>query len=210
MASAPPEFIYFDMGNVLIYFSHEKMAQQMAQVVGIERERAWNILFADRTGLQWAYERGELTRERFYARFCEAAGETADSQTLDVAGSDIFEPHAPMCGLASQLAAAGYRLGVCSNTTLSHWAHCTSHYRVLSTAFGHYALSFEIGEMKPDPAFYRRAASLAGASPSRIFFADDRPENVTAAQKEGWDAILYESASQVAEALRLRGMISNY
>jgi len=186
------------------------MARQMAQVVGIEPKRAWDILFADKTGLEWAYERGELTREQFYACFCEAAGAKADIETLDIVGSDIFEINAPACGLASQLAAAGYRLGVCSNTTLSHWSHCTSHYRVLSTAFNVYALSFEIGAMKPDPAFYQGAARLTGVTPDRIFFADDRPENVTAAQKAGWDAILYESASQIADLLRFRGVTSNY
>ncbi|HEY2412139.1 MAG TPA: HAD family phosphatase [Pirellulaceae bacterium] len=204
-----PEFIYFDMGNVLIHFSHEKMAEQMAQVVGIEPQLAWRILFEDKRGLEWAYERGELQREQFYARFCEAAGASADSDVLDTAGSDIFAINAPTCGLASQLASAGYRLGICSNTTLSHWGHCVSHYRVLATAFTVYALSFELGAIKPDPVFYRAAAKLTGASPDRIFFADDRPENVAAAKSAGWDAVVYESAAQINEALRVRGVISN-
>jgi FMN phosphatase YigB (HAD superfamily) len=205
-----PEFIFFDMGNVLIYFSHEKMAEQMAQVVGIEPQLAWGILFEDKRGLEWAYERGELKREQFYARFCETAGASTDIETLDKAGSDIFAINAPMCGLASQLAAAGYSLGVCSNTTLSHWGHCLSHYRVLSTGFAVFALSFELGAIKPDPAFYRAATKLTGASPNRIFFADDRAENVAAAKIAGWDAVVYESASQINEALRVRGVISNY
>jgi FMN phosphatase YigB (HAD superfamily) len=210
MTNVALEFIYFDMGNVLLYFSHEKMAEQMAQVVGIETRVAWRILFADKSGLEWNYERGELTREQFYARFCEAAGASADTETLDAVGSDIFSVNAPMCGLASQLAAAGYRLGVCSNTTLSHWSHCLSHYRVLSTAFVVYALSFQLGAMKPDPAFYHAAAKLPGVAPDRIFFADDRPENIAAAQDAGWDAVLYESASQINEALRDRGVVGNY
>lgn len=210
-----PEFIYFDMGNVLIDFSHEKMAEQMAQVVGIEPQLAWRILFEDKRGLEWAYERGELKREQFYARFCEAAGASADTatldrDTLDTAGSDIFAINAPMCGLASQLAAAGYSLGVCSNTTLSHWGHCVSHYRVLSTAFAVHALSFQVGAIKPDPAFYQAATKLTGASPNRIFFADDRPENLAAAKNAGWDAVLYESASQINQALRERGVKFNY
>lgn len=204
-----PEFIYFDMGNVLLYFSHEKMAEQMAQVVGIPPPRAWQILFEAESGLEWSYERGELSREQFYNRFCEVAGVRADIDVLDVAGSDIFEPHAPMCGLASQLASAGYRLGVCSNTTLSHWNHCVSRFGVLSTAFAIYSLSFQLGAMKPSPAFYLAAAKLAGVSPSGIFFIDDRAENVAAAKAVGWDAVLYESASQVKEELCRRGLVIN-
>jgi FMN phosphatase YigB (HAD superfamily) len=205
-----PDFLYFDMGNVLIYFSHEKMAQQMAQALGVESRLAWQILFSDKCGLQWAYERGELSREQFYARFCEAAAGNADIDSLDIAGSDIFAINSPMCGLASQLAAAGYALGVCSNTTLSHWNHCAGNYRVLSTAFAVHALSFRLKAMKPDPAFYHAAAKLTGAAPHRIFFADDRPENVTAAKSAGWDAVLYESASQISETLRQRGISTNF
>jgi putative hydrolase of the HAD superfamily len=205
-----PEFIYFDMGNVLIYFSHQKMAEQMAQAGDIPPQLAWQILFDGKNALQWAYERGELNRELFYQRFCEAVRTTADIDALDMAGSDIFAINAPMCGLASQLAAAGYRLAVCSNTTPSHWRHCVDRYHVLSTAFVAHALSFQIGAMKPDPAFYLAATKLAAASPSRIFFVDDRPDNVAAAKTAGWDAVLYESASQTNQALRERGVVTNY
>lgn len=205
-----PEFIYFDMGNVLIYFSHEKMAQQISQVVGIPQRLTWQILFDDKNGLQWAYERGGLTRQQFYSRFCEAAGRGTDIEVLDVAGSDIFEINAPMCGLASQLARSGYQLAIGSNTTPSHWQHCINHFPVLSTAFATQALSFEIGSMKPDLAFYRAATKLVAANASRIFFADDRPENVAAAKTVGWDAVLYESASQINQALRERGVITSY
>lgn len=205
-----PEFIYFDMGNVLLYFSHEKMAEQMAQVVGIPSKRAWKILFDESNGLEWAYERGELTREQFYSRFCEVADTRADINVFDVAGSDIFEINAPMCGLASQLASAGYRLGVCSNTSPSHWGHCVSRYRVLSTAFAVHALSFHIGAIKPDQAFFAAAAQLTGVSPNAIFFLDDRPDNVAAAKAASWDAVLYTSASQVNEELCRRGFVTNY
>ena len=76
----PPQFIYFDMGNVLLYFSHERMAEQMARVAGVEPALARGILFED--GLEWAYERGELSRDRFYARFCELAATQADIDQL--------------------------------------------------------------------------------------------------------------------------------
>ena len=52
----PPQFFYFDMGNVLLGFSHERMAEQMARVAKIDARRDWTILFED--GLHWAYERG--------------------------------------------------------------------------------------------------------------------------------------------------------
>ena len=38
-------FIYFDMGNVLLTFSHELAAKQTAELCGIPEKLAWQILF---------------------------------------------------------------------------------------------------------------------------------------------------------------------
>src|SRR6267154_2662607 len=103
-----PEFIYFDMGNVLLPFSHERMAEQMARVAGIAAQRAWRILFED--GLEWAFDRGGLTREQSYGRFCEAAGSWHEMSSREEAGNDIFELNAPIVGLVGRLVAAGYSL----------------------------------------------------------------------------------------------------
>ena len=203
-----PQFFYFDMGNVLLHFSHERMAEQMARVAGIEPPVAWRILFED--GLEWAYERGELTREQFYGRFCESAGARADIDALDAAGNDIFELNAPIIGPVGRLAAAGFRLGICSNTTASHWAYCTSRFKALNVAFPVQALSFRLKAMKPEAPFYAAAAKLTGVAPGRIFFTDDRPDNVAAAIGAGWDAVLFESVSQLNAALRDRGVVINY
>jgi glucose-1-phosphatase len=204
-----PKFFYFDMGNVLLTFSHERMAQQMARVAGIDPKLAWRILFED--GLEWAYEQGELTREQFYGRFCEAAGvPLADIDALDAAGNDIFELNAPMIGLAGRVGGAWHRLGVCSNTTASHWTYCVGRFAALTSLFSVHALSFRLGAMKPDPRFYKAAAELTGVTPQEIFFTDDRPDNVAAAKASGWDAVLFESVSQLNDELRTRGVVMNY
>jgi putative hydrolase of the HAD superfamily len=204
-----PQFLYFDMGNVLLWFSHERMAEQMAAVSGTTAPTAWKILFED--GLHWAYERGEFARQEFYERFCRAAGvKLVDIDRLDAAGSDIFEVNALLVGLAGRLAGAGYRLGILSNTTESHWGHCKRRFGSLETVFSVYALSYRLGAMKPSPAIYEVAAKLAGAPTSRIFFTDDRMDNVEAALSAGMDAVLYESVSQLNEALRQRGVKTNF
>jgi glucose-1-phosphatase len=205
-----PQFIYFDMGNVVLNFSHERMAQQMARVAGIEPAAAAHILFTDKVGLEWVYERGELTRDQFYARFCQAAGSRPNIDELDAAANDIFEIKVPTLGPIGRLAAAGYRLGIASNTTYSHWTYCLGRFRALRKAFSVYAMSYELEAMKPDIAFYQGAARLAQTPPEGIFFVDDRPENVAGAQAAGWDAVVYESASQLSEELRKRGVLINY
>lgn len=205
----PPRFFYFDMGNVLLRFSHERMAEQLAAASGTTAPTAWKILFED--GLHWEYERGELSRQQFYARFCQAADVAlTDIERLDAAGNDIFEVNALMVGLVGRLAGAGYRLGILSNTTKSHWQHCLRRYGSLRSVFGVYALSYELKAMKPAPGVYEAAAKLAGVPASQVFFTDDRPENVAAALAAGFDAVRYESVSQVNEELRQRGVRTNF
>jgi FMN phosphatase YigB (HAD superfamily) len=207
-----PQFLYFDLGNVLLPFSHQRMAEQMGRVAGVPAQRAWQILFDD--GLHWDYERGELTEDQFYTRFCELCGTSTDRTALDwaaldQAANDIFEVNISLIALIGHLAATGCPLGILSNTTSSHWRYCTSRYGVLGL-FRVHALSFRLRAMKPDSQIYRAAAKLANTPPDRIFFTDDRPEHVAAARAAGWDAIAYESVSQVNEHLRGRGVVINY
>src|SRR6476646_4114063 len=103
----PPQFLYFDMGNVLLRFSHERQAEQMARVCGVSADRVWQILYAEKTGLHWAYERGDFSREQFYARFCNLVECRADIDALHAASNDIFELHVPIVGLVCSLARAG-------------------------------------------------------------------------------------------------------
>src|SRR5262245_19014932 len=197
------------MGNVLLRFSHERMAEQMARVSGIDSKLAWKILFDD--GLEWAYERGELTREQFYGRFCEAAHvRLNDIDALDAAGNDIFELNPPMIGLAGRIAGAGNRVGVWSTTTAAHWTYCTGRFAALKSLFTVHALSYHLRAMKPDPSFYKAATALAGVAPQHIFFTDDRPDNVAAGTAAGWDAVLFESVSQVNDEVRKRGVVINF
>jgi len=204
----PPQFLYFDMGNVLLRFSHEREAEQMAAVTGVPMKLVWKVLFED--GLHWDFERGDMTGEQFYTRFCERVGAAADLEALDRAANDIFELHVPIVALLGQLAHAGCRLGILSNTSATHWKHCTRRFAMLNWLFPVHALSFELRAIKPQPEVFVQAARLAGVPPAGIFFTDDRPEHVAAARAAGWDAVVFESVTQVNEALRQRGVVSNY
>lgn len=200
-----PEFIYFDMGNVLLHFSHEREAEQIARVAGLKPAAVWKLLFED--GLHWQAERGELRPQAFYDRFCELTGTRPDYRAFLDAGNDIFSLNAAIVTVVESLRAAGARLGVLSNTSEAHWEHCTRRFPIMTACFPVHALSFRIGVMKPDPRVYSAAAELAGAACEKILFIDDRPDNVLAARAAGWQAVVFESAGQLAEELARRDLI---
>lgn len=203
-----PQFLYFDLGNVVLYFSHQRQAEQVARVAGIDAGSAWKLLYED--GLHWDCERGGLSENQYYGQFCERTGSRPTRNAFDEASNDIFELNVPLVGLLGRLVSAGYPLGILSNTTAGHWRYCTQRYAVLNAIFPVTALSFELGAMKPEAEIYAAAAALAKAPPERIFFTDDRPEHVAGARAAGWDAVPYESVSQINQELRRRGVVTNY
>jgi HAD superfamily hydrolase (TIGR01509 family) len=61
--------------------------------------------------------------------------------------------------------------------------------------------------MKPDPALYRVVESAAGVPPARILFIDDRPENVEAARKLGWQAFVHQDPHATRRTFAKLGLI---
>lgn len=201
-----PLFFYFDLGNVLLLFDHAIACRQMAAVAGVTAERVREVVFD--SDLEWRYERGDVTSREFYDIFCDATGTRPDYAALQYAGSAIFELNHEIVPIVSGLKAARARLGILSNTCESHWQYATDgRYELFNSMFDLFALSFEIGAMKPEPAIYAAAAELAGVPPHAIFFVDDRPENVAGAREAGFDAVLYTSVSGLADELRKRQIL---
>jgi len=204
-----PAFFYFDLGNVLLNFDHHRAARQMAEVAGVDAGDIWRIVFE--SDLETRFETGVISASDFYKEFCRATNTEPDYQSLLTAASAIFEVNASIVPVVGYLCAAGYRMGVLSNTNEAHWEYVfDGRYPFLRLYFQVFALSYQLGAMKPDAHIYTAAAELAGVEPPEIFFVDDRPDNVTAACRAGYDAILFETASQTARELRRRGVRTNY
>ena len=203
------KFFYFDMGNVLLTFSHRLAARQIADLCQISPQQAWDAVFDGE--LQLRYEAGQISTDEFYQAFCQRTDTKPELAALLYAASAMFEVNATMLSVVAMLQAAGHRTGVLSNTCTAHWDYVRDgRYTMLPGQFEVFALSFEIGVNKPDEKIYHASADLANVSPSEILFVDDRLENVEAAQAAGFDAVLYTSTEQYVRDLVHRGVRMNY
>ncbi len=107
-------FLYFDLGNVLLNFSHQRASEQMGAVCGIPPSRVREVVFD--TDLERRFESGAVDDRQFYDEFCRATGTQPDYDALLHAGSEIFELNTPIVPVIAQLKAVGYRMGILSNT----------------------------------------------------------------------------------------------
>lgn len=180
-----PEFIYFDLGNVLVFFDHEIACRQLAELAQMPVDVMRREVF--QSTLQSDYERGLLSSEDFVEKLSQRIGRALPVEATLEAASAIFHPHTEILKSIHQLRNAGFRLGILSNTCDAHWTWLQRQsYEVLGPWFDVVALSYEMQCAKPDREIYDRAAGLAGVSGESIFFTDDRLDNIDGAKQAGW------------------------
>ena len=200
-----PEYIFLDLGNVIVHFDHKKAVDQISSLSGIPAETVCSTLWS--TDLQTQLERGTTDWPTACNLFREATGATSDNDQLARAASTIFEINHSMIPVIAGLQRSGCRLGILSNTCAPHWDFLlSSNYAVMPGRFDLIVCSHLVNLAKPDPAIFERAQQLAGVSADKIFFTDDIVTNVLAAQQAGWDAVPFTSAAALISALWHRGV----
>lgn len=209
--TTPPDFLYFDLGNVLLKFDHARMLRQMADAAGVTVEAIRIALMPSgdpaQGDPQWDLEAGRLGVSDYYEQLCEKIRCRPPRDKLWEAASDIFAPIEPSMRLLERLHGGGHRLGLLSNTNAVHWDwFFGGRYPTLDEVFEVRLGSFQVRAMKPDPQIYWTAIERAGVAAERVFFTDDRQENVDGAAACGIDAVLFTGTEQLENDLRDRGI----
>jgi HAD superfamily hydrolase (TIGR01549 family) len=195
--------ILFDLGNVLIHSSHERMYRQMAEVCRCEPELILEVLSP--LGLQAEFETGRLTEEEFHQRIERHFNREIPFESLRRAGSDIFWPNTDIVPLVARLKQDGYRLVVLSNTCVSHINFVRDRFEVLDH-IDDFVLSHEVGAVKPNPAIFAAALQAAGCQPHECFFTDDLEPNVEAGSQFGFVSHVYTDVPTLVQTLKRHGV----
>jgi FMN phosphatase YigB (HAD superfamily) len=200
-----PEFVFLDMGNVIVSFDRDRAFRQMAEVSGGDPATIRDVIMNG--WLHDRIERGEIGWSEFHGEFSRRTGTTSNPEALAHAASDMFALKIDMLPVIAGLERTGCGLGILSNTCGPHWEHLLSRrYSVLPGNFQQIILSHEVRATKPGPDIYRLAAERVGVPPDRIFFCDDIPAHVEAARAAGWQAEVFTSAAGLIDALDRRGL----
>ena len=201
------EFMYFDLGNVILPFDHDLMCRQVAAVADIEPGLVRALLLEGE--IQANYESGAITSQQFFECFCELTNSTPDQDALMVALSDIFELNAHIIPILTQLNAVNFPIGLLSNTCEAHWNFILDRFQIVPRFFETKILSYQVKCLKPNAQIYELAAEAAGFPAEKIFFVDDKPENVEGAKNSGFVAVQFENPPCLTRALQSHGLRIN-
>ena len=189
---------FFDMGNVLVHFSHEKMCRNIARLCDWNDADAKKFLFDE--GREWQMERGGMTEEQFHEDVCRAIGRSIDINELRHAAADIFWLNESIVPVLFRLKTAGKRLVLLSNTSVTHLQFIERNFNVLELMDDR-VTSFEAGALKPEPQIYELALSKAQCEPGECFYTDDIEAYVRQGETFGIHSRVYSTTDRLLAAL---------
>lgn len=194
--------IFFDIGNVLIFFDHGKMCQQISKLGGIDNDLIAGMMqqYGD------LYERGAVTSETLHKEVEKTASLPLPFQKFLHAMSDIFQPNQPTIDIALELKKKGHPVFVLSNTCEAHFRYLYSHFDFFKL-FDGYVLSYEVQARKPEEKIFQRALEIASCSPSDCFYTDDVLSYVESAKSLNIDAEHYTTHNNLLTHLSHRGFL---
>lgn len=195
--------VIFDIGNVLIEWQPEKFYDR---VIGEDRRRA---MFAE-VDLHAMNDKVDLG-----GKFADLVAETAArypdwhdeilmwrDNWLDLAAPVIQ----PSVDLLRALRGAGVPVFALTNFGIDTFAIAEEAYPFLKD-FDRRYVSGHMGVIKPDPVIYEMLEADCGLDPETLLFADDRPDNITAARARGWQAHLFETPHGWEACLKSHGLL---
>lgn len=194
--------VYFDLGNVLVFFSLPKLIAQISHCTGLTRAQVGQFYFD--TDLRELYERGSVDTEQLYRMFLKQSPKTFSLQEFMFAFSEIFTPNTELWPVVEQLKKEGLRLILLSNTSECHFNYVFSHYPILQR-FDHKILSFEVGVWKPDSRIFQKALEHSQCAQEECFYTDDIPEFIANARKVGLQGEIYTDVPKLKQHFIDRG-----
>lgn len=204
------EFVFFDLGNVLVHFDPHRGCRNVSRWAGVTPQDVYAAVWE--SGLEERFEHGAVSPCEFAAAVAAHLQIPLDQidethQPLLDHLSDMFTPDPEILPVIEALRTLPLRLGILSNTCFAHWDFIQRQRWPVTVEWSELdVLSYEVGVMKPAPSIYLHAAEQAGVDPAAIFFTDDREENVEAARRAGWRAFPYKNPRKLRNDLRRCGV----
>ncbi len=191
--------IIFDLGKVILDFSHLKIAEGLS---GYSKDKRYqdpgNMLeemFLNGRGVIGRYDNGDMTTDELFSYVKESFGLSISFLQFKRIWTEIFTENKGMGDLIERLK-KDFTLFLLSNTNELHFTYIKERFPVVHK-FDRWVLSYQTRLSKPDPEIYRLALSQAGVTPEEAIFIDDTAGHVRGARSVGIHAVEFKSVEQI-------------
>ena len=195
--------VIFDLGKVIIPFDFKRGYERLEKVCPYPAAEIPRRIGS--TDLVQRFETGLVEPRDFVEQLCRMLDLRIGYDQFCEIWSSVFLPDPLIPESLLQGLSQRYRLLLLSNTNAIHF-HMVDQTYPLLRHFHDRVLSFEVRAMKPSPVIFREAIARARCRPQECFYTDDIAEYVTAARREGMDAVQFESRQQIERELVARGL----
>ncbi len=197
--------LLFDLGGVIITLDQQEAIRRFRDL-GLQ-DAAQRLDAYTQSGIFGDLERGVITADDFCRELSLLAGKplTHDDCLNAWLG---YRKELPLRNLDAlkKLKAMGYRIVLVSNTNpfMMSWA-LSADFDGNGNSLEHYVdalyMSYKIGAMKPDEAFFDHVIKAEGANPEEGLFIDDGQRNVEMAARKGFLTFCPENGADWTDEL---------
>jgi putative hydrolase of the HAD superfamily len=199
--------VIFDFGGVLGLPQDQGLVASMAALCRLPVAEFVRLCWLDREG----YDRGTRAAPSYWGEMLRAGGvEPTPDHLAEIVRQDSASwtrVNTSTLAWSRELRSAGYRTAILSNMPAETLQYIRSSDALRWVEeFVPAVYSCDYGEIKPNAGLFRVCLERLGAAPGECVFVDDSAANVEGARALGINAVRYESARQVADAVSAWGV----
>lgn len=185
--------LILDYGEVLSLPQDAGLADEMAAVAGVTRERFQQAYWRHRRAYDLGRRATDYWRDTLHD--LEISDDAIIPALIDLDVRSWTGYNDPMWTLAREVRASGLKTAILSNGVPEVMARVVSD-RPLTPLFDVVVVSYELGHAKPEREIYDATLARLGVAPGEALFVDDRAENIAAARDLGLRAFHFTGSDR--------------
>ncbi|NBB26557.1 HAD-IA family hydrolase [Porphyrobacter sp. SLTP] len=196
--------VVFDVGRVLFEW---QLAALFEKLIDDRDELDWFLANVVTEEWHFEHDRGRALADMVPERIAQfPAYESHINAYATRFNETVPGPVPGSHAIVARLAEAGVPLFCLTNFGDEFWRL----FRPTQPIFDHFADIIVSGVekiAKPEPRIYEIVEQRSGRAGANLFFTDDNPANIAAAQARGWDAHLFTDAASLEAQLVAAGLL---
>ncbi len=199
-------FLYLDVGGVaIIDFSGTQKMKDFFASLGVtaqNHDAVMKVWEKHQAKICTTFDADDILPE-----FCELGLVFPENFSLTQAFVEAFDANKSIWKPVIEAKKSGVQLGLLTNMYQGMFDLIVKQKLIDPNLFEVIVDSSICGFKKPDAAIYTVAEQKTGCPPEEILFVDNTPVNLEAAQKRGWQTMLYDPIAESESSQKLSELL---